>query len=151
MTTRRGQSRSESIRNRRPVTGPSRIRSARKCVAAVGLAALAAAAIAACGSNSGGSSSGGTASIPAAKELSQLRQAVTKASASVTGTFSPGPAIPSMAALKGKKIMALPGTTLIPTCLQDAETIKSAPRRPPWLPVHTDNVPKLVLEAAPLS
>jgi ribose transport system substrate-binding protein len=125
MTTRRGQSRLESIRNRRPVTGPSRIRSARKGVAAVGVAALAVAAIAACGSSSGGSGSGSTASIPAAKELSQLRQTVAKASASASGTFSPGPAITDMAALKGKKIMALPGTTLIPTCKQDAETIKS--------------------------
>lgn len=125
MTTRRGQSRWESAKNRRPVTRPSRTLYGRKGAAAVGLAALAAAAITACGSNSGGSGSGGTASIPAAKELSQLKQTVTQASASVTGTFSPGPAIPNMAALKGKKIMALPGTTLIPTCLQDAKTIKS--------------------------
>jgi ribose transport system substrate-binding protein len=86
---------------------------------------LAAAAVAACGSSSGGSGGSSTASVPAAKNLTQLRQSVTKASASVTGTYSPGPAIPDMSALKGKKIMALPGTTLIPTCAQDAASIKS--------------------------
>jgi ribose transport system substrate-binding protein len=94
-------------------------------VALVGVAVLALAGLAACGSSSSGSGSSGTASVPAAKDLAQLKQTVAKASASVTGTFSPGPAIPNMSALKGKKIMALPGTTLIPTCLQDAETIKS--------------------------
>ena len=121
MTTRRGQRRSASRRHIRPSSGGP----GRRYIAAVGMAVLAA-ALAACGSSSGGSgSSSSTASVPAAKNLTQLRQSVTKASASVTGTYSPGPAIPDMASLKGKKIMALPGTTLIPTCLQDAETIKS--------------------------
>jgi ribose transport system substrate-binding protein len=86
---------------------------------------LAVTLLAACGSTTGGSGTAGSASIPAAKDLTQLQQTVTKATASVTGTYSPGPAIGDMAAVKGKKIMALPGTTLIPTCLQDAQTIKS--------------------------
>jgi ribose transport system substrate-binding protein len=110
MTSRRGQRRPASLR---------------RCLAVLGLAALAAAAVTACGSSSGSSGTSGNASVPAARDLPALRQTVTKASASVTGKFSPGPAIPDLAALKGKKIMALPGTTLIPTCLQDAETIKS--------------------------
>lgn len=125
MTARRGQSRLVSLRTRHPGTEPGPIRFARKGVAVIGLAVLATAAMTACSSKSGGSGAGSTASIPAAKELGQLRQKVAAASASVTGTSSPGPAIPDMAALKGKKIMALPGTTLIPTCKQDAETIKS--------------------------
>lgn len=97
---------------------------ARKGFAVAG-AVVVAVGLAACGSTSSGSGTAGSASIPAAKNLSQLKQTVTKATASVTGTYSPGPAIQNMAALKGKKIMALPGTTLIPTCNQDAKTIKS--------------------------
>lgn len=110
---------------RYPITRPGGIRAARKRIAVAGLSALVAAMLAACGSTSTTGSSSGGSSIPAAKNLSQLQQTVTKATASVTGAYSPGPAIPNMAALKGKKIMALPGTTLIPTCKQDAATIKS--------------------------
>jgi ribose transport system substrate-binding protein len=104
-----------SRRRRRPVT------------AAAAVPALLALALTACGSasTSGSSGTSGSGSIPAAKNLGQLRQVVAKASASVTGAYSPGPAVTGMAALAGKKIMALPGTTLIPTCLQDAKTIQS--------------------------
>ena len=111
-----------SVSTRHALTRPG---GAPKGVAVAG-AVLMAVALAACGtSSSGGSGSAGSASIPAARDLAHLRQVVSKASASVTGTYSPGPAIPNMAALKGKKIMALPGTTEIPTCETDAKTIQS--------------------------
>jgi ribose transport system substrate-binding protein len=110
---------------RYPMMRPGGIRSASKRIAVAGLSVLVVAVLAACGSTSSSAGSAGNASVPAAKDLGQLQQTVTKATASVTGTYSPGPAIPNMAALKGKKIMALPGTTLIPTCKQDAATIKS--------------------------
>lgn len=91
---------------------------------------LAAAALAACGhqSTTGISSAPGStsnASIPAARELTHLKQVVTAAQANASQSFSPGPAIQNMAALKGKKIMALPGTSQIPTCVQDVKVIKS--------------------------
>lgn len=90
---------------------------------------LVAVALAACGHQSTGGSaapaSSGSASIPAATELTHLKQVVTAAQADASQSFSPGPAIQNMAALKGKKIMALPGTSLIPTCVQDVKTIQS--------------------------
>lgn len=91
---------------------------------------LVAAGLAACGQQSTTGSaaapvSGSNASIPAGKELSHLQQVVTSAQANATQSFSPGPAISNMAALKGKKIMALPGTSLIPTCVQDVKVIQS--------------------------
>ena len=91
---------------------------------------LVATGLAACGqqSTTGSSAapvSSSNASIPASKELSHLQQVVTSAQADASQTFSPGPAISNMAALKGKKIMALPGTSLIPTCVQDVKVIQS--------------------------
>jgi ribose transport system substrate-binding protein len=115
------QRRSAFIKGGKPSARPGIIRSARKGAAVVG-AVVIAAALAACGSSTTAGTSGAS-SVPAAKELAQLSQTVTKASASVTGTYSPGPAIADMAAVKGKKIMALPGTTLIPTCATDAATL----------------------------
>lgn len=92
---------------------------------------LVAAGLAACGhqSTTGSSGSAGSptssATIPASKDLAHLRQVVASAQADAAQSFSPGPAIQNMAALKGKKIMALPGTSLIPTCVQDVKVIQS--------------------------
>jgi ribose transport system substrate-binding protein len=109
------------IPSERP-TGQPRLRLARKGAAVAGAAAMAV-ALAACGSSSNSGSS--SSAVLSASQLAQLRQTIAKASASASGSYSPGPAITDMASVRGKKIMALPGTTLIPTCLQDAETIKS--------------------------
>jgi ribose transport system substrate-binding protein len=92
---------------------------------------LVAAGLAACGHQSTAGSPGtsgsstSNATIPASKDLAHLRQEVSSAQANAAQSFSPGPAIQNMAALKGKKIMALPGTSLIPTCVQDVKVIQS--------------------------
>ncbi len=81
-------------------------------------------AVAGCGSSSGGSSSGGSSSIPAAKQLSQLKADVAAAQ-KVPVFTSPGPAIADVAALKGQKIMAIPGSSQLAACEQMVEAEQS--------------------------
>jgi ribose transport system substrate-binding protein len=86
---------------------------------------------AACGhQNTSGSSPSATASgvstatIPAAAQLSQLQTDVANAQKVPTFT-SPGPAIKDVAALKGQKIMAIPGSSQLAACEQMVEAEQS--------------------------
>jgi ribose transport system substrate-binding protein len=91
-------------------------------VAVLGL--LAAGCASSGSSSSGGSAAGGSSSIPAAKELSQL-QADVAAAQKVPQFTSPGPAIKDVGALKGQKIMAIPGSSQLAACEQMVEAEKS--------------------------
>jgi len=103
----------------------------RRIALAAALAALGVLA-AACGTqNTNASPSGGgvpsgvsTASIPATAQLDQLKADVAKAQAVPTFT-APGPAIKNVAALKGQKIMAIPGSSQLAACEQMVEAEKS--------------------------
>lgn len=64
------------------------------------------------------------ASIPAASELSQLKAAVAAAQAVPTFT-TPGPAIKDVGALKGDKIMSIPGSSQLAACEQMSEAEQS--------------------------
>ena len=55
-----------------------------------------------------------------AATLKQLAAQVAKAE-SVPSFTSPGPAVKNVASLRGKKVMIIPGTTHIPTCVQIAD------------------------------
>jgi ribose transport system substrate-binding protein len=85
---------------------------------------------AACGhQNTGGattapSSGVATTTIPAASQLSQLQSDVSDAQKVPTFT-SPGPAIKDVAALKGQKIMAIPGSSQLAACEQMVEAEQS--------------------------
>ena len=101
-----------------------RISLAAATVVIVGLAA-------ACGhQNTSGSSPSATASgtstvtIPATAELSQLQADVANAQKVPTFT-SPGPAIKDVGALKGQKIMAIPGSSQLAACEQMVEAEQS--------------------------
>jgi ribose transport system substrate-binding protein len=101
-------------------------------VAVIPLALLAAA----CGKQAGAgstpastaaSAASGTAAgatIPAASQLSQLQAAVSAAQAVPTFT-SPGPAIKDVGALKGDKIMSIPGSSQLAACEQMSEAEQS--------------------------
>lgn len=96
-------------------------------VAAIVIAGLAAA----CGhQNTSGSSPSSTpsgvssASIPAAAQLSQLQSDVSNAQ-KVPTFASPGPAIKDVGALKGQKIMAIPGSSQLAACEQMVEAEQS--------------------------
>ena len=93
----------------------------RALVAAIAILGLVAAG---CGSSSGGSSGSSGASIPAAKELAQLKAAVAAAQKVPTFT-SPGPAIKDVAAIKGDKIMSIPGSSQLAACEQMSEAEQS--------------------------
>ena len=73
---------------------------------------------------SAASSAVSTATIPAATHLSQLQGDVTNAQKVPTFT-SPGPAISNIGALKGQKIMAIPGSSQLAACEQMVEAEKS--------------------------
>ncbi|HEY6496973.1 MAG TPA: substrate-binding domain-containing protein [Trebonia sp.] len=85
---------------------------------------------AACGhQNTGGattapSSGVATTTIPAASQLSQLQSDVSDAQKVPTFT-SPGPAITNVGALKGQKIMAIPGSSQLAACEQMVEAEQS--------------------------
>ena len=65
-----------------------------------------------------------TATIPAAAQLSQLQADVSNAQ-QVPTFASPGPAIKDVAALKGQKIMAIPGSSQLAACEQMVEAEQS--------------------------
>jgi ABC-type sugar transport system substrate-binding protein len=110
---------------------PAIMPSARRTGLAAALAALGVLA-AACGSqHTGAAASGGgapagvsTATIPAMAQLAQLKADVAKAQA-VPAFTAPGPAIKDVAALKGQKIMAIPGSSQLAACEQMVEAEKS--------------------------
>jgi ribose transport system substrate-binding protein len=77
-----------------------------------------------CGSSSGGGSGSSGASIPAARQLAQLQAAVATAQKVPTFT-SPGPAIKDVAAIKGDKIMSIPGSSQLAACEQMSEAEQS--------------------------
>jgi ribose transport system substrate-binding protein len=93
-------------------------------------AAVLAVLAAACGQqNTGGSTSAPTAgvatsTIPAAAQLSQLQAEVSNAQ-KVPAFTSPGPAIKDVGALKGQKIMAIPGSSQLAACEQMVEAEQS--------------------------
>jgi ribose transport system substrate-binding protein len=100
-------------------------------ISLAGAAVLIVALAAACGhQNTSGSSPSATASgvstatIPAAAQLSQLQADVANAQKVPTFT-SPGPAIKDVAALKGQKIMAIPGSSQLAACEQMVEAEQS--------------------------
>jgi ribose transport system substrate-binding protein len=101
----------------------------RRLGTAAALAALGVLA-AACGHQNTGAAGGAsaspvsTATIPAAAQLAQLQADVAKAQAVPTFT-APGPAIKNVAALKGQKIMAIPGSSQLAACEQMVEAEKS--------------------------
>jgi ABC-type sugar transport system substrate-binding protein len=101
----------------------------RRLGTAAALAALGVLA-AACGHQNTGAAGGApaspvsTATIPAAAQLAQLKADVAKAQA-VPAFTAPGPAIKNVAALKGQKIMAIPGSSQLAACEQMVEAEKS--------------------------
>lgn len=103
----------------------------RRRTSLVAVAVLGILLVAACGKQGGstptsaGTSAGGsTASIPAAKNLSQLQAEV--AAAQQVPTFTtPGPAIKDVGALKGDKIMSIPGSSQLAACEQMSQAEKS--------------------------
>jgi ribose transport system substrate-binding protein len=98
--------------------GAGRARALAAAVAVLGLLA------AGCGSSTGGSGSSGSSSIAAGKELATLRAAVAAAQKVPTFT-SPGPAIKDVAALRGDKIMSIPGSSQLAACEQMSEAEQS--------------------------
>jgi ABC-type sugar transport system substrate-binding protein len=99
-------------------------------MAAVSGAAIVALALAACGA-SGGSSSGttsaagtSTGTLTPGTTLAELKAAVTTASA-VPAFTPPGPAISDPAALKGDKMMAIPDSSHLASCEQNAQVFAS--------------------------
>jgi ribose transport system substrate-binding protein len=70
------------------------------------------------------SGTSGAASIPAASQLPQLEAAVAAAQKVPTFT-SPGPAIKDVGALKGDKIMSIPGSSQLAACEQMSEAEQS--------------------------
>lgn len=93
----------------------------RALVAAVAVLGLVAAA---CGSQGNAGSSSGGSPIPAATKLAQLQAAVATAQ-KVPKFTSPGPAISNVGALRGQKIMAIPGSSQLAACEQMVEAEKS--------------------------
>lgn len=102
----------------------------RRRTSLVAVAVLGILLVAACGKQGGGTaaptsgSSAGAASIPAAKNLSQLQAEVAAAQQVPTFT-SPGPAIKNVGALKGDKIMSIPGSSQLAACEQMSQAEKS--------------------------
>jgi ribose transport system substrate-binding protein len=96
-------------------------------LAAVAVLAL---LVAACGkqgqvtTSTSGTTGGSSSSIPAARELPRLQAAVSAAQQVPTFT-SPGPAIKDAGALKGDKIMSIPGSSQLAACEQMSEAEQS--------------------------
>ncbi|MBO0802506.1 MAG: substrate-binding domain-containing protein [Nocardiopsaceae bacterium] len=89
-------------------------------VAAGGVVLLAAG----CSTSGAGGSSAGGSSVLSAKQMSQMRADVAAAQ-KVPKFTSPGPAIRDVGALKGQKIMAIPGSSQLAACQQMVEAEKS--------------------------